>query len=636
MFHGRGDASGKNQNEQRGSVNRDLMRALGYLKQYKLLTFGAWVSLLVVTATQLVTPRLIQVIIDDGIAESNLQIVLSFSLAIVGVALVRGVFNFAQGYWSEKASQGVAFDLRNNLYAKLQSLSFSYHDQAQTGQLMTRTTNDVDLVRLWTGMGFVQLLNTILMIVGAAVILFLTNWKLALLSLITIPLVLLVISYFIKRAMPIFTRVQAKLAFLNTVLQENLAGVRVVKAFAREPYELKRFTDANLSLLDENLKGAAIMSRSFPLVFALANISTLIVIWVGGMQVIGGSLTLGELVAFNAYLTMLTFPVLMLGMIMGMLTRAGASAQRVFEILDAEVEVKEKADAVEMPPLQGHVAFEGVTFRYFGSGEDVLKGVDFAAAPGQMVALLGATGAGKSSVINLIPRFYDVTDGRVVIDDFDVRDVTLESLRSQIGIVLQETNLFSGTIRENIAFGCPDCSEEAIEQAAQAAAAHDFIAEFPDGYDTRVGERGVGLSGGQRQRIAIARALLMNPRILILDDSTSSVDLETEAKISAALDSLMQGAGSTRPTSFVIAQRISTVQNADMILVLDKGQVVAQGTHEELLRESPIYAEVYSLQFGRSDGLIAEIPVDGHNGKTPARHRPDGEPAEEETEVMAS
>lgn len=575
----------------RPPLGRDLGRALSYLRRYWLTTLGAWLSLLLMTAGNLAAPRLLQVLIDQGIKMGDLRLIYTLAAGLVGLAAARGLFTFLQGYLSEKASQGVAFDLRQELYAKLQSLSFSYHDQAQTGQLMTRATNDVEIVRMFTGMGFLQLLSTALVFLGTAFLLISLDWQLALLSLTTVPIALTIIMTLTRRVMPRFLIIQQKLGHLNTLLQENLAGARVVKAFAREPYEIGRFQAANASLLEENLRVARVFSFSIPLIFGLGNLGSLIVIWAGGLQVIGGRLTLGELVAFNTYVTMLTLPLFFLGMIMGLMTQAGASARRIFEILDADVEVREKPEAISLPPLRGRVEFDHVSFRYVGASEDALQDVSFVVEPGETVALLGATGSGKTTIIYLIPRFYDVKSGAVRVDGYDVRDVTLHSLRSQIGIVLQETNLFTGTIRENIAYGRPDATMEEIIEAAKAAEAHDFIMSFPDGYETRVGERGVGLSGGQKQRIAIARALLLNPRILILDDSTSNVDLETEARIQRALERLMKGR-----TSFVIAQRISTVQKADRILVLDRGRVVAQGRHEELLESSPIYAEIYYLQ----------------------------------------
>ena len=591
---------------------KPLFRALGYLKRHWLVALGAYISLLIATGASLVMPRLIQTAIDRGIHDRNLQLALWAALGLVALAVGRALFSFLQGYLSEKASQGVAYDLRNAIYAKLQSLSFSYYDRAQTGQIMTRATSDVDLVRMFTGMGFLQMLNAVVMLVGSIVALFAMNWRLALVSMFIIPLALVVFGVFATRARPMFTRVQRKLAALNTVLQENLAGVRVVKAFAREPYEAERFATSNRDLLVESLKVFTLLAFVIPIIFLVANLGTLTVTWYGGLQVIGGQLTVGELVAFNTYLFMVMMPIGMLGMIAGMISQAAASATRVFEILDTESEVSDAPDASPLPPIKGRVAFEQVTFRYFGGGENVLSDVSFVAEPGQTVALLGATGSGKSTIINLIPRFYDVSEGRVTIDGYDVREVTLESLRSQIGIVLQETTLFSGTIRENIAFGRPDASDEEIIAAAKAAEAHEFIMSFADGYDTQVGERGVTLSGGQKQRVAIARALLMNPRILILDDSTSSVDFETEQRIQQALERLMAGR-----TSFVIAQRIATVLNADQILVLDKGRVVARGTHEELMETSPIYAEIYYSQLHGERERLVKSPGVLYNNTNP-------------------
>jgi ATP-binding cassette subfamily B protein len=403
---------------------------------------------------------------------------------------------------------------------------------------------------------------------------------------------------------PLFIKVQTKLSALNTILQENLAGIKVIKAFATEPREQKRFDRSAEVLMQQQIEVQRIFAFLFPVIFLIANLGQAAVLYFGGQQIINGTLTIGEWQKFSLYLVFVFFPLGQLGFIVTQMSQAAASANRVYEILDAPNEVTDKPGATVLPPVRGEVAFEDVSFRYFGSSEPVLKGVSFSAAPGQTVAILGATGSGKSSVINMIPRFYDVTGGRVTIDGHDVRDVTLESLRTQIGIVLQETNLFTGTIRDNIAFGRPEASDEEVFAAAKAAAAHEFITSFPDGYNTPVGERGTTLSGGQKQRIAIARALLLNPRILILDDSTSSVDVQTEMVIQHALDRLMKGR-----TSFVIAQRISTVLNADNIVVLDKGRVAAQGKHQELMEESEIYAEIYRSQLVE-DPVAQEAPQD--------------------------
>jgi ATP-binding cassette, subfamily B, multidrug efflux pump len=594
-----------------------LRRAMGYLRPYWAITLGAFVSLALVTAANLLAPQVLRIIIDQGITAGNTAALTWAALALVGVAVVRGLFSFTSGFWSEKASQAVAYDMRNVLFAKIQGLSFSYHDRAQTGQLMTRITSDVEQVRSFIAMGVLQLVSALALLVGSIVALFQMNWQLALITLLTIPAMGFVIVFFMRVVRPLFSQIQARLGALNTVLQENIAGVRVVQAFAREPHEWGRYRDANQELLDVNITAVRAMSSSFPIIFLIANLGTLAVIWFGGYQVIGGTLSIGQLVAFNTYLALLTQPLMMLGMIAAQLTRAGVSAERIFEVLDTEVEVRDRPGAVPLPSVTGRVVFEGVTFGYFaasrqGGGKGrgtpspensslVLKGVSFTAEPGMTVAIMGETGAGKSTIINLIPRFYDVTSGRVTIDGHDVRDVTVASLREQIGIVLQDTTLFSGTIRDNIAYGRPNATDDDVLAAAKAAQAHEFIAGFPEGYATEIGERGVTLSGGQRQRIAIARALLRDPRILILDDSTSAVDAETEYQIQQALDTLMQGR-----TSFVIAQRISTVRAADMILLLEKGRIAAQGTHEELLATSALYGDIIDSQFG-GDRVATEL-----------------------------
>ncbi len=569
-----------------------LRRALTYLKPYWHITVGAFVSLLIVTASSLVTPLLIQRIINEGIGQQDVALIAGLTLAILVVAVVRGLFTFTQSYWSETASQGAAFEMRNALYDKLQRLSFSYHDHAQTGQLMTRATNDIELVRQFTGLGLIQLISSLLMFVGTAIILLWMNWRLAIAALAVMPLTFLVIFRFVGQVQPLFKQVQERLGGLNTILQENLSGVRVVKAFAHEPYEWQRFDAANQTLYGINVQAARAFAFNLPLVFTMAGLGTVIVWWYGGLQAIAGTMNIGELVAFNTYLAMLLFPIFGLGMVSALISQASAGAERIFEILDAPIEVHDKPGAVALPPIEGRVAFDHVSFRYAGSTQDTLTDVSFAVEPGRTVAIMGPTGAGKSSIINLIPRFYDASQGQVLVDGHDVRGVTVESLRSQIGIVLQETNLFSGTLRDNIAFGRPDASLEDVIAAARAANAQDFIEALPNGYETVVGERGVGLSGGQKQRIAIARALLLDPRILILDDSTSSVDAETEHRIHQALDRLMEGR-----TSFVIAQRISTIRRADLILVLDHGRLVAQGTHEGLLQDSEVYADIYYSQF---------------------------------------
>src|SRR6266545_5719738 len=575
-----------------------LRRSLSYLSRQRGAVMAAYGALVLATLAQLAVPQLVQNMIDavtQGVAAADRQsgetLLISAALLIVLFAIIRGIFSFVQAFMAEKTSHGLAFDLRNEIFSKVQRLSFSYYDQNQTGQLMIRATDDVERVRMFIAQGLVLAAQAFLLLIGALVILTFTNWRLTLVVVPLLPVALALFMLFGRVSQPLFVAVQIKLSALNTVLQENLAGIKVVRAFAREPYERQRFDRSATVLMGEQLRVSRVFSFLFPVIFLVAQLGQAAVLYFGGRQILGGTLNLGEYQKFSLYLVYVFFPLGQLGFIISLMSQAAASASRIFEILDAKSDITDKPGAITLPPIQGRVEFKNVTFRYFGSGSPVLGDVSFVAEPGQTVALLGATGSGKSTIINLIPRFYDASAGAVLIDGHDVRDVTLDSLRSQIGIVLQETNLFSGNIRDNIAFGRPDATLEQVQAAAQAASAHDFIMGFPQGYDTPVGERGTTLSGGQKQRIAIARALLLDPRLLILDDSASSVDLQTEYHIQKALDNLMHGR-----TSFVIAQRISTVLNATQILVLDKGQIVARGTHEELLETSPIYAEIYHSQ----------------------------------------
>ncbi len=583
---------------------KSLRRTVSYLGAYRQIAIGAVLSLFMVTAANLITPQLLRWVIDEGIDARSSNVIVWGMIALALVAIARGLFNFTQTFWSEKASQGVAFDIRNELFAKIQGLSFSYHDRAQTGQLMTRATNDVELLRQFAGQALFQVLNSVIMLVGTIIVLVSMNGQLALITLATVPVIGLIMSRFAMSIRPVFEAIQKKLGELNSVLQENLAGIRVVKAFARSDFETTRFGKLNDDYLTENIEVIRAVSAIFPLIFLTSNVGLIVVLWFGGVRVMDGVLSVGELVAFITYLNFLVQPLMTVGFFTGVIARASVSAERIFEVIDTVVEVKDKPGASELPSIQGHVEFADVRFRYVAQKEDVLKGISFTANPGQTVAILGSTGSGKSTIINLLPRFYDVTDGRVLIDGQDVRDVTLDSLRSQIGIVLQETTLFSGTIRSNIAYGRPNASADEIVAAAKAAQAHDFILEQPDGYATEVGERGVGLSGGQKQRVAIARALLLDPRILILDDSTSAVDAETEYQIQQALDKLM-----LNRTSFVIAQRISTVRNAELVLVLEQGKIAASGTHEALIHDSALYAEIVSSQL-REDAVVPEAQAE--------------------------
>ncbi len=615
-------------------------RAIKYLTRYKSQALLPYLFLIIATLSQLAVPRMIRNVIDavtSGFLASQVlsalekipaqfvsatlpkilealgydsamtldqltaaleadlvnapRALITALVAIVIFALLRGVFSFLQAFWAEKNSQSVAYDLRNDLYAKIQALSFAYHDKNQTGQLMIRATDDVEKVRVFIGQGLLQLIGAVILLTGTVIILFSSNVSLAWTAMPILPAAMIMFAVFAGLAQPMFAKVQEKLSALNTVLQENLAGVKVIKAFTREKEQQKKFRNAADDTMNQSIAVNRLFTFLFPLVFLIANLGQAAILYVGGKQIIVGTLSIGAWQEFSLYLMYLFFPIMMFGMIVTQMGQAAASADRIFEILDAKSDIVDKLNAAKLPAVKGDVKFENVTFRYVGGGDPVLKNVSFEAKSGETIALLGATGSGKTSIINLLPRFYDPTEGSITIDGHELRDVTLDSLRSQIGIVLQETTLFSGTIRENIAFGKPEATLEEIQSAAQSAAAHDFIMSFPDGYDTHVGERGATLSGGQKQRVAIARALLLNPRILILDDSTSSVDVATESHIQAALETLMKGR-----TSFVIAQRISTVINADKILVLEKGEVVAQGKHAQLMEEEPIYAEIYNSQ----------------------------------------
>ena len=570
-----------------------LRRALGYLRSYKRESIGAALALMLVSGANLVAPLLVGRAIDTGIAPRQADVLVYVVAGLVVVALARGLFTFLQGYLAERASQGVAYDLRDALFGQMERLSFSYYDRVQTGQLVQRLTNDVEQIRSFAGSGVVQLANAVVMLIGAASLLFYLDARLALVSLAVVPAIALLLVRFVRLIRPLFGQVQQTLGRLNTVLQEDLSGVRVIRAFAREDYETARYKAVNDELLDKNLQTVRVFANNFPFVFLLANLGTLAIVWFGGWQVINGGLSIGELVAFNTLLGFMLFPILTIGFLSANISRAGASAARVFEILDAPLEVTDKPDASPLPPVECRVAFDDVSFRYPGSEREILRGVSFAVEPGSTVAILGTTGSGKSTLVNLLPRFYDATGGAVRLDGHDVRDVTLTSLRSQIGMVLQEARLFSGTVRDNVAFGRPDATDEEVRAAAKDAQADGFIRGLSDGYETVIGERGVGLSGGQRQRIAIARALLVDPRLLILDDSTSAVDAETEAAIQETLDRLMR---EKHRTVFVIAQRISTVRDADLILVLDEGTIGAMGTHEELRRDSELYNEILGSQ----------------------------------------
>ncbi len=574
----------------KSGTTRILWRCLGYLRPYWRLTGGAYLTLMGTTILSLVIPQFIRWIIDRSIGSHNIRLLGGAILALLGLTLIRSILALLQGRWTEIASQGVAYDLRNALHRQLAELSVAYHNRAQTGQLLSRAIQDVERIRFLTGRASLRLVEGMVLLLGTAVVLVWMNPQLALLALATMPLLGYRAFHFGSRSRPLSVLIQNQTAVLTTFLEQNLRGARTVKAFAQEEAEIVRFDRENERWFNLSAQNAHLQALNVPLFDLIANMGTVFIIGYGGLLVIWDQLSLGELVAFSTYLAQLFLPVRRMGTVTPAVAMAAAAGERIFEILDTVSEVQETPEARPLPPVQGHLCFEGVSFAYFRRHQ-VLTNITFEALPGQVIALLGATGSGKSSIINLIPRFYDPTAGRITLDGYDLRDVTLNSLRDQIGIVLQETTLFATTLRENIAFGRPDAGEAEIIEAAKAAQAHDFISQTPQGYNTYVGERGVTLSGGQKQRIAIARALLKDPRLLILDDATASVDTETERLIQVALERLMLGR-----TSFVIAQRLSTVRRADLILVLERGQIAAQGTHPELLRTSGLYADIYQRQ----------------------------------------
>jgi ATP-binding cassette subfamily B protein len=575
-------------------------KLIPFVKPYWKSSLLALILLTLVVLTDLAIPRLIQRIIDQGISENNTQVVITTTMIMLGISILSALFATANNILSVRVGEGVARDLREALYLKVQSFSFGNLDRLRTGQLMVRLTSDVTMLQRVTRILLRIGTRAPLLIAGSVILMATTNKSLTLTMVPLFVVTLAAIAFFVWKLGPMFLVVQEKLDNLNTVLQENIAGVRVVKAFVRDLYEGQRFEKANDSFTEQNIHVMQVMATLFPSLMTLTNIGIVVVIWIGGIRVIGGDLTIGEIVAFTNYLLTSITPLIIMARIASVVAGGFASAKRVNQVLGATPEVEDHMDPTVLPhAVKGRVSFEKVGFHYNGAcDEPVLSDINLVAEPGQTVAILGSTGAGKSTLINLIPRFYDVTSGCVTLDGIDIRDIQQDSLLAQVGVALQETILFSGSVRDNIRYGQPDAKDDEVIAAAKAAQAHDFITELPDGYDTRLESRGVNLSGGQKQRIAIARALLPEPKILILDDSTSSVDVETETKIQDALETLMAGR-----TSFVVAQRISTVLNADKIIVLDKGRIAAEGTHAELMATSSIYQEIYDSQLGDGQNL---------------------------------
>ncbi|HLU36038.1 MAG TPA: ABC transporter ATP-binding protein [Thermomicrobiales bacterium] len=586
-----------------------LIRIINYLRPYMWWLIGVYAALLIALGLQLAIPQVLGRAIDHGIVDGDIGYVGRAALAIIVLAAFQAVFTFARSYGTNRLAEHVANDLRNELYDKFQELPWRFYDQAQSGQLMARATDDINNIRGMMMFSLRAIVQALGMLIIISVIVLRTNWILGLISLSTAPFLVWWSIRFSVTIRPLFLKVQQQFGAMTSTLQENVAGGRVVRAFAQERAESTRFQSELDELFKRNMRTARRWSFSFPMTIALNGLSVAGVIWVGGWMVLTGRISVGTLVVFERYTTMLQEPIRWLGFVVNRVARAIASGERIFEILDTKVSIRDNPGATPLENMRGVVEFHDVTFGYQKGGAPAIHNVTFEAHPGQITALVGPTGGGKSSVVSLIPRFYDPASGTVTIDGRDVREITLRSLRSQIGFVMQESFLFSMTVRENIAYGKPDASMEDIVAAAKAARAHDFIMRMEEGYNSVIGERGVSLSGGQKQRLAIARALLIDPRILILDDATASVDAETEHEIQEALRTLMHGR-----TSFVIAQRLTTVRDADQILVFEEGRITQRGTHEELLKEeNGFYHELYRLQMQDQEvasQAIAEANVD--------------------------
>jgi ATP-binding cassette, subfamily B, multidrug efflux pump len=581
---------------------KNIIRIAPFLKPYVWQIAVTLFTLLTLTGMNLLVPRIIQNVIDDGLMRGDTTYLVRSALLLLGLGLGSALLSLINRYSAEWVATHVGFDLRNRMYDHIQYLPFEYHDHAQSGQLISRCIEDVRAIERFSGSSIAELVRFVLLTVGILFVMLSANVTLALIALAPMIPLILMTGNFGTRIGKLFFAVDAAVGEVSNRLQENVTGVQVVRAFARENYEIQRFEVANMDVFRKWVKVIDEWAKIMPTTNWLTTLGTILILFFGGQMVLDGKMTIGAVVAFNAYILMLAEPAQALTGLVNAGGEAAAGAKRVFEVLDVEPAIQSEKEALTLSTLSGEVEFKNISLKYQDEKTESLSEINAHVKQNQIVALIGPTGSGKTSLVNLIPRFYDVTDGAVLVGGYDVRDVELTSLRRQIGIVLQTSLLFSDTIRGNIAYGRPDASEEEIIAAAKAAQAHEFITGFTKGYDTIVGERGVTLSGGQRQRVAIARALLMDPRILILDDSLSSVDTQTEKLIQAALDTLMEGR-----TTFVIAHRLSTVRRADLILVMDKGRIVERGTHDELLAKGGLYKEIHDLQLMQRDSFAEEM-----------------------------
>ena len=559
----------------------------------------AYSALFIGLAAMLAVPQLIRYVIDDGISKDNNSIIIWGSVAIVGAAVLTGFFTYLRSYLFQALSEQVATDMRAEYYRKLQTLNFAYYDRSQTGQLMSRGSEDINSIRRFMMFSMRMLVYGTLMMIAIVVLLFRADAGLALISLAVLPFLILTAYRFGRVIRPRFLAIQTQFGEMSSVMQENLSGTRVVRVFAQEQREIERFDDSLTTLYNRQIDAVRVWSRSYPIMTFLNEVGVAFILWYGGREVLQGNLTVGTLIQFNLYLAMLAMPVRTLGWIVNSMARAIASGDRIFEVIDTVPAIRQPVSPVSIQNPSGVVAFDDVTFSYPGTAVEVLSGINLEARPGEITALFGPTGSGKTTLTALIPRFYDVDNGKVSIDGVDVRDLDLAELRGLVAFVQQDVFLFGRTLKENIAFGNSDASDEEIERAARIAGAHNFIVDQPQGYDTIVGERGVSLSGGQKQRVSIARALCADPRILILDDATSSVDTETEYQIQQEL----RGAMGNR-TTFVIAQRLLSLRDADQILVLDNGRIVERGTHDELVARGGLYSRVYDLQLRDQEEIV--------------------------------